>query len=164
MLNKITNKVRGYQTNFSFGSTSAIITNLGLMAGLHSGPNAKFSIIGSILVIALADNIADSFGIHIFQESECISARDVWVSTILNFLSRLAISLTFILFIAFAPLNIGIILSIVLGLLLLAYISYLIAKEEESSAFLSIFNHLMMAIFVIFMSNLVGDFLLSRFK
>ena len=45
MLRKIMEKARNWQTRFSFGSTSAIITNLALMAGLRSAADAKIFII-----------------------------------------------------------------------------------------------------------------------
>ena len=156
-------KAHGWQTRFSFGSTSAIITNLALMAGLHSEPNAKISIVGGILVIALADNIADSFGIHIYQESEKIETREVWTSTLLNFLARFIVSLSFIALILFLPLNAAITSSIIWGLLLLAVISYIVAKNEAVNPYLSILSHLLIAVVVIFLSGLVGDFLISRF-
>jgi VIT1/CCC1 family predicted Fe2+/Mn2+ transporter len=157
-------KVHGWQTRFSFGSTSAIITNLALMAGLHSEPNAKVSIIGGIMVIALADNISDSFGIHIYQESEKIETREVWTSTIMNFLARVIVSLSFIAFILLLPLNIAICSSIAWGLLLLAGVSYLVAKNEDVNPYTSIMTHLLIAVAVIFLSNLVGDLLISRFS
>jgi vacuolar iron transporter family protein len=163
MLKKLIEKAHAWQTRFSFGSTSAIITNLALMAGLHSQANAKVSIIGGILVIALADNVSDSFGIHIYQESEKIETREVWISTLLNFTSRVLVSFSFVALIMLLPLNPAILVSIVWGLLLLAGISYMIAKNEHSNPYLSIFNHLLIAVAVIFFSNLIGDFLIHRF-
>ena len=154
---------RAYQTRFSFGSTSAIITNLALMAGLHSQANARISIIGGIMVVALADNISDSFGIHIYQESEKIETREVWTSTIMNFLTRVIVSLSFVALLLLLPLNTAICASLFWGLGLLAVISYLIAKNEAANPYLSILTHLMIAIAVIFLSNLVGDLLISRF-
>lgn len=156
-------KKRGYQTRFSFGSTSAIITNLGLIAGLHSEVNAKISIISGILVIALADNISDSFGIHIFQESERIVKREIWWSTLSNFMTRLFVSLTFVFLMAVLPNNLAPILSIAWGLILLAIISYLIAVDEEKDPYLSVLTHVLIAIAVALMSNFVGDLILSRF-
>lgn len=163
MLRKIVEKARGWQTRFSFGSTSAIITNLALMAGLHSEPNARVSIIGGILVIALADNISDSFGIHIYQESEKIESREVWTSTLLNFLARFIVSLSFIALIWILPLNAAIISSIIWGLLLLTVISYMVAVDEEVNPYSSILTHLLIAVGVILLSNLVGDLLINRF-
>lgn len=164
MLRTLREKGRNYQTRISFGSTSAIITNLALMAGLHSQHNAKISIVGGIMVIALADNISDSFGIHIFQESEKIGTREVWISTLMNFLTRFFVSLTFVAMMLALPLNAAIISSMLWGLILLAGVSYLIAKEEGENPFLSILVHLLIAVAVIFLSNLVGDFLVIRFR
>ncbi len=163
MLRKILEKAHGWQTRFSFGSTSAIITNLALMAGLHSEANAKISIVGGILVIALADNVSDSFGIHIYQESEKIETREVWTSTILNFISRVLVSLSFVALISLLPLNVAICASIAWGLLLLALVSYMIAKNEAGNPYLSIFTHVLIAVVVIFLSNVVGDVLIGRF-
>jgi len=70
-------KTKFIPTKFSFGSTSAIITNVALIMGLNSAKDAKLAIIGSLLVIALADNVSDSFGIHMYQESEGLSQKRV---------------------------------------------------------------------------------------
>jgi VIT1/CCC1 family predicted Fe2+/Mn2+ transporter len=155
--------VHGWQTRFSFGSTSAVITNLALMAGLHSQANAKVSIIGGILVIALADNVADSFGIHIYQESENIETLEVWTSTVFNFISRILVSLSFVALMLVFPLYTAIIISIIWGLLLLAVVSYMIAKNESGNPYLSILTHVLIALAVIFVSNVVGDLLLHQF-
>jgi len=163
MLRRIIEKAHNWQTRFSFGSTSAIITNLALMAGLHSGSNAKVSILGGILVIALADNIADSFGIHIYQESEKIETREVWTSTLFNFIARFIVSLSFVALVLIFPLNAAIIASIIWGLSLLAIVSYMVAKNEATNPYLSILTHLLIAVVVIILSNLVGDLLIRHF-
>ena len=162
MLKKIMEKAHSWQTRFSFGSTSAIITNLALMAGLHSAANAKISIIGGILLIALVDNISDSLGIHIYQESEKIESREVWTSAILNFISRIFVSLSFMALILILPLNAAIISSIVWGLLLLAAISYAIAKNGAVNSYLAILTHVLIAVVVILLSSFVGDLLFTR--
>jgi hypothetical protein len=71
------NLARSAQTRFSFGATSAIITNLGIITGLDTLTHPKLSIIGALLVIALADNLSDTFGIHIYQESEYLGTKEV---------------------------------------------------------------------------------------
>ena len=65
MIKLIKEKCRLYETRFSFGATAAIITNMALIAGLRTGDHAKVSIIGGMLIIAIADNISDSVGIHV---------------------------------------------------------------------------------------------------
>jgi hypothetical protein len=43
------------RTGISFGLTSAVITTLGLMVGLHSGTHSKIVVLAGILTIAIAD-------------------------------------------------------------------------------------------------------------
>ena len=57
----------------------------------------------------------------------------------------------------------AIIASIVFGLLLLAVVSYLIAKNGTANPYASIMTHLLMAVVIIIISNFAGDFLVSRF-
>ena len=118
MSKNIKNNCRNYQTKFSFGATSAIITILGLITGLNTLAHPKPTIIGSILLIALADNISDSVGIHIYQESECIANHEVWISTVTNFLTRLFVSLTFVFLVVFLPMNLAVLFSTIWGLAL----------------------------------------------
>ena len=47
-------------SKFSFGATSSTVTSLGIIFGLMTSGNPQASVIGSLLVIAVADNIADS--------------------------------------------------------------------------------------------------------
>ena len=164
MLDYIKSKCRLYQSKFSFGATSAIITSLGLIIGLDSLSHPRLSIIGGILVIALADNISDSVGIHIYQESECITDREVWFSTFSNFFARVLVSLTFIILVLALPIRLAVSCSIVWGLSLLAFMSYTIAKDRGVNPYRAIFEHTSIAIFVIIASSFVGKFLISKFS
>ncbi|GAI78411.1 unnamed protein product [marine sediment metagenome] len=65
MINKHSLKI-----GISFGTTSGIITTLGLMVGLNSGTHSQATIIGGILTIAIADSFSDALGIHVSEESE----------------------------------------------------------------------------------------------
>lgn len=151
-------------TRYSFGSTSAIITNLALIIGLDSAVNAKLSIVGSLMVIAIADNISDSLGIHIFQESEGVAVQQVWISTFTNFFSRLLISLGFIFIIICLPLSMAVVVSVVYGLLVLSTVSFIIAKNKKINPWHSIIEHLIIAGIVIFASKYFGGLILKNFK
>ena len=153
-----------YQTKFSFGTTSAIITNLSLISGLDTMTHPKLGIIGGILVIALADNISDSLGIHVYQESECITQREVWISTCTNFLARFFVSLTFILFVAILPIHWAVVCSIAWGLSLLGILSYSIAKGEEINPYRALLEHITIAIIVISLSHFIGQWAISKFR
>lgn len=163
MLKMLKDQRRLYQTKFSFGATSAIITNLALITGLDTLAHPKLSIIGGILVIAVADNISDSVAVHIYQESECINEKEAWLSTITNFLARAFISSTFILLVAALPIALAVPCSVTWGLALLTIMSYTIAKGRKVNPFLAIAEHLSIAIGVIVASRIIGRWIISRF-
>ncbi len=164
MSNDLKNTVRPAQTRFSFGATSAIITNLGIITGLDTLTHPKLSIIGALLVIALADNLSDSFGIHIYQESEHVGKKEVWLSTLTNFFTRLFVSATFIILIIVLPIQLAAICSVIWGLLILTVMTYTIAKQQKISPFSAIFVHVSIAILVVIASNFIGAFVIARFQ
>jgi VIT1/CCC1 family predicted Fe2+/Mn2+ transporter len=151
-------------TRFSFGATSAIITCLAFIIGLSKITNSKLNIIGSLLVIAIADNISDTLGIHIFQESDLKKSEVVRVSTFLNFITRFFVILIFILLVLFLPTGYAIIFSIVWGLSLLTVLSYLIAKEQKINPFKAVFWHIALAVLVIIVSNFLTEWIMNIFS
>ena len=150
-------------SNYSFGSTSGIITNISLVIGLGSVNVSKVAIIGSLLVIGVADNISDSLGVHMYKESEAAGLKESLISTIGNFMSRLVISLSFIGIIAFFSIEHAIIITMFWGLFLLSGLSYLIAKSNQDRPLLEIFKHIIVAIVVIAASRYVGVLLRNKF-
>jgi VIT1/CCC1 family predicted Fe2+/Mn2+ transporter len=164
MSNDLKNTVRPAQTRFSFGATSAIITNLGIITGLDTLTHPKLSIIGALLVIALADNMSDSFGIHIYQESEHIGKKEVWLSTLTNFLTRLFVSSTFIILIIVLPIRLAAACSVIWGLFVLTFMTYTIAKQQKINPFSAIFVHLTIAVIIVVASNFIGAFVITRFQ
>ena len=164
MSNDLKNTIRPPQTRFSFGATSAIITNLGIITGLDTLTHPKLSIIGALLVIALADNLSDSFGIHIYQESEHIPKKEVWLSTLTNFFTRLFVSSTFVILIIVLPIRFAAVCSVIWGLLILTVLTYTIAKQQKISPFSAISVHLTIAFVVVVASNFLGAFVISRFQ
>ncbi len=147
----------------SFGLTSGIITTLGLIVGLHSSTNSKTAIIGGVLVIAIADALSDSLGIHISEESRSKNAKQIWISTIATFFSKFVFALTFIVPILLFQLFNAIIISIAWGLIIIALFSYYIAKQQKENPFRVVFEHLFIAILVIFIAHYVGDWV-ATFK
>ncbi|MCX5785490.1 MAG: hypothetical protein NTX59_07360 [Elusimicrobia bacterium] len=163
-LNVSADNARPYQTKISFGITSAVITSLALITGLDTLTHPKSGIIGSILVIALADNLSDSMGIHFYLESEHIQGKEVWLSTLTNFLARLGVSLSFILLIGFLPIRTAVNCSIIWGLAILAGLSYAIEHKRGTNPFHEAFVHLSLAVLVITGSHFAGSFLIDKFK
>lgn len=152
-------------SKFSFGATSAIITSLALIVGLDQVSNPKVSIIGALLLIAIADNIADSLGIHIYRESQFLGPKNSSnVFTITNFLARLAVTLVFVLLIILLPLKYAVFSSLVLGILALSLISYFIALYHKTNPYLEIFKHVGIAILVLIASHFAGQLIRNTFS
>lgn len=151
--------------NFTFGSTSAIITNISLVVGLGTTDVPKMGIIGGLLIIGIADNISDSLGIHIYKESESGGLRESFISTVTNFLSRLLISLTFILIVYFLPFWLAERIAVAWGVLLLGVMSYLIARcNKDPRPALEIAKHLAIAVVVVAASKYVGRLIHGSFS
>jgi VIT1/CCC1 family predicted Fe2+/Mn2+ transporter len=157
-------KFHSRKNKYLFGSASAIITNLALIAGLYLSQNAKVNIIGGILVIALADNIADTLGIHIYQEAEGLASKEVWISSLTNFASRFFLSIIFILLFMVFSIETAALLSIILGLLLISGISYFIAIHKKKNPYVAVAEHIGVAFFVIILSRILGNMVIDRFS
>lgn len=146
------------RTGICFGLTSAVITTLGLMVGLHSGTGSKMVVLGGIITIAIADAFSDALGIHISEESENVhTTREIWISTIATFIAKFFFALTFIIPVIYLPLLTAIIVSLVWGLFILTVLSYFIAKADGEKPWKIIFEHVLIAGVVIAITHWVGD-------
>lgn len=146
------------KTGLSFGLTSAIITTLGLMVGLHSGTKSKLVVISGILIIAIADAFSDALGIHISEESENKhTTGEIWEATITTFFAKFIFASTFIIPLLLFPLSTAIIVSVLYGLVLLSLFSLYMAKEQGERPWKVIAEHLLIAVVVIVITHYVGD-------
>ena len=146
------------RTGISFGMTSAVITTLGLMVGLHSGTHSKMVVLSGILTIAIADAFSDALGIHISEESEnAHTAGQIWGSTIATFLAKFLFAMTFVVPVILFSLSLAIIVSIVWGLIILTVLSYVIAKAQGEPPWKIVGEHVLIAIVVIIITHWVGD-------
>jgi VIT1/CCC1 family predicted Fe2+/Mn2+ transporter len=146
----------------TFGMTSAVITTLGLMVGLHSGTHSRVVILGGILTIAIADAFSDALGIHVSEESENVhSVRQIWGATIATFLSKFLFSLTFAIPIIFLPIFAAIVVSLIWGMSILAILSYKMAKSQGEPPWKVVGEHILIALVVISITHFVGDWVNS---
>ena len=151
------------KVGFSFGSTSGIITTLGLMVGLHSGTHSKIAVLSGILTIAIADAFSDALGIHISEESENKhDAKEIWESTIFTFLSKFIFASTFIVPLFLFELSTAVIVGLIWGFSLLGIFSFYLAKSQKARPLSVIGEHLIIALVVIAITHFLGD-LCSRF-
>ncbi|VVB50840.1 Uncharacterised protein [uncultured archaeon] len=163
ILAKLTGEVNDV-SNFSFGATSAITTSLAVISGMDELSSPKMTIIGALLVIAVADNISDSLGIHVYRESETNGKHNSKFNAITNFITRLTITLLFALIILIVPLKYAIILSVILGLTVLSVLSYLIAAYKKTNPYTAILHHVGVAVIVMATSHFIGQAIAGVFK
>lgn len=147
-----------WKKGFSFGLTSAIITTLGMIVGLHSSTHSKIVVIGGIIAIAIADAFSDALGIHISEEAENThSAREIWESTISTFFTKFLFAITFILPVLLLPLQTAIIVSVFYGLSLIVIFSAYMAKKQNQKIYPVVLEHLVIAVAVVLITHFVGD-------
>jgi len=152
------------KTGFSFGSTSGIITTLGLMVGLHSGTHSRIVVMGGILTIAIADAFSDALGIHMSEEAENKhTTKEIWESTIMTFLAKFFFALTFLVPILLFPLTTAIIVSIAWGLSLITFFSFQMGKEQNVNPYQVAGEHLLITIIVVIITHFIGDWV-ATFK
>jgi len=148
------------RTGITFGMTSAVITTLGLMVGLHSGTHSRAVVLGGILTIAIADAFSDALGIHISEEAEnAHTVRQIWGATIATFIAKFLFALTFAVPVFLFSLSSAILLSLVWGLSILTLLSFAIAKLQHEPPWKIIAEHLLIAIIVIGITHWTGDWI-----
>jgi len=147
-----------------FGMTSAAITTLGLLVGLNAGTHSKLAVIGGILTIAIADAFSDSLGIHVSEESEGKHTRkEIWQATGSTFGAKFLFGMSFVVPFLAMELQTAVMASVAWGLLILAALSFLMAREQKESAVRSIAEHVGIAVAVILIANYVGAWISSAF-
>jgi len=141
---------------FAFGATAAVMTSMALIVGLGSANTGKASIIAGLLIIGLADNLSDSLGIHIHEETDSGSA-DALALSVSNYVTRLLLVGTFVAFVALLPFGAARLASLVWGVILLSALTYSIAKARSANPVTQIALHLVVAAAVIVLSQAVGE-------
>ena len=121
--------------------------------------------IGGILTIAIADAFSDALGIHVSEGVEnAHTGKQIWASpTVATFLSKLVFALTFLLPVMLFELSTAILISEIWGLSIPAVFSYRIAKSQNVSVWKVVAEHLLIALAVIAITHLVGDWISSVF-
>ncbi len=146
-----------FRTGLSFGLTSGVITTLGLMVGLHSGTHSRTVVIGGIVTIAVADALSDALGIHIAEESKNNgNVLDIWEATIATFVAKFLIAMTFVVPVLLLPLEQAMMVSVAWGLMLLAGLSYFLARVQQITAWKVIAEHVVIGVSVIAITHYVG--------
>ncbi len=149
-----------FKKGLGFGLASGIITTLGMIVGLDSSTHSKIVVIGGILMIAVADALSDSLGIHLSEETGLKNSRKkIWESTAATFFSKLFFALTFIVPVLLFSLSTAILISIIWGLSLITIFSYYLARQRGIRPQYAILEHLAIAIIVIVATYYIGNWI-----
>jgi len=148
--------------DISFGGTAALVTSMGLIIGLGAAAAPKPTIVGSLLIVALADNLTDALSVHIYQEAERLPQRKAFRTTVANFTARLCTALSFVAIVMLLPASAAVMFSLAWGFFLLCGLSYLLAKARSVSVLAEIGKHAAAAAVVIVASRIIGAWV-SRF-
>lgn len=143
-------------SRISYGGTAAVVTSTALISGLSVADATKPVIVTSLLIAAFADNLTDALSIHIFQESEQLDQKEAFIGTITNFLTRLLLCVSFVLLVGVFPLEQASKVAIAWGMLLLATLTYFVARERKVKPLLEVVKHMVVASAVILASLVIG--------
>ncbi len=154
----------GARTGLFFGATSGVITTVGLLTGLHAGTKSMAAVLGGILVIAVADALSDSLGIHLAEEANPdTTTAHVWSATISTFITKFVFAGSFAIPILLLPLQTAVVVSIVWGMLVIVVLSYFLARSQGERVLPVILEHLGIAIAVVVLSHLIGAWVGAQF-
>lgn len=145
------------QVGLLFGTSSGIITTLGLVTGLAAGTESRLAVIGGVLTIAVADAMSDALGIHISEEAEGIhSEREIWTATLATFFSKFLTAATFLVPVLLLELPAAVWASAAWGTLVLAVISDRVARVQGVPPWRVIGEHLLIAAAVVAATHFLG--------
>jgi|SRR3974390_1325620 len=140
----------------SFGAVSAIVTSIGLIIGLGTVGISTPTIIAGLLIVGLADNLTDSLSIHVYQESEKLEQQAAFEATISNFVTRLLISISFVIVVLVFSSSTAVFVSLAWGIALLTGVTWLVAKSRGANVTTEVLKHLAVAAVVIVASRAIG--------
>lgn len=154
------------KVGITFAATSTVITTLGLMVGLEAGTSSRIAVIGGILTIAIADAIADAFGIHVSEESENHhTTKEIWTSTVATFVAKVLFTLVFAVpVLLFDNLQTAIIINIGIGATIIIVSSWRMAKQQKKKAWNVIGEHIMIMIVAIVVTHFLGKWISNTFS
>ncbi len=140
----------------SFGGPAAIVTSMALIVGLDAATAAKATVVTSLLIIGVADNLTDSLSVHIYQESERLAERQAFRTTVANFFTRIFVALSFVFLFLFFPTSMAIYVCVAWGFVLLSGLSWLLARVRGANVISEMWKHSAVALVVIALGKALG--------
>jgi VIT1/CCC1 family predicted Fe2+/Mn2+ transporter len=153
---------KSFESGLSFGTTSGIVTTLGLIVGLSSGTHSTLAVVGGILSIAIADGLSESMSMHVSKKIETRDPFYLWELTFSTLISKFFVTMSFAIPVLLANLEVAVMIDIAWGLSLLIVLSYFVSEYEGRKKLRDIFEHLMIAVLVIALSYYAGEWITAR--
>ena len=133
-----------------------MVSSMALIVGLDAATATKATVVASLLIIGIGDNLTDSLSVHIYQESEQLAERKAFRTTAGNFFTRLLVAFSFVALFLLLPTSIVVYICVAWGFILLSCLSYLLAKVRGASVVSEIWKHTAVAVVVIAISKAIG--------
>jgi hypothetical protein len=143
----------GLEKGAGFAITTSVTTILGVMAGLYNF-EVPGIILGSILLIALADSLSDAFGIHVFEETG--KSKHILTAPVSAFLFKFLVSLSFFFIVLFVDPFLPV--CIFWGMILITLFTY-----YTTQSFKAVFEHLALLCLVVVLSYFLGEMIKGFF-
>ncbi len=108
--------------------------------------------------------MSDALGIHLAEEADPhATTQHVWAATVSTFLTKFVFTLSFAVPLLLLPLDQAVLASVAWGMLVIAVLSYFLARAQSSSPLAIIAEHLFIAILVVVLSHLIGTWVSGTF-
>jgi len=140
------------------GTVARLVGRASCRHGIVSGGT------GGILIIAVADSMSDALGIHLAEESDPHSdTKQIWLATLVTFVTKFIVSLSFAVPLLIFPLELGVMISVLWGMLILIVLSWQLARAQETAVLPVVGEHLLIAVGVVVLSYFVGSWVSHTF-
>ena len=126
-----------------------------MIVGMHSATSSRLAVVAGIVIMAFADGLSDAVSLHTAEEAEVEeeeskhTSKEIWLTTLLTFISVSGFTLTFAVPLLFLPFDSAIAVAIVWGMLLLVLLNLYIAKIRKENPMKLVLEHILLAVAVI---------------
>jgi len=143
----------------AFGASAAILSILGLMIAVYAAVSTKIAILTSILSLALADSLADTYALYSQKKMSGYSTKRALKFGFSNFFSRFILTASFIMPFLFLDTILSIVTNLILGFTFLIFLNLLISFFQETKKAKTLIKSILFSLGVLFGSYFVGTLL-----
>jgi len=141
-----------------------------MMVGLYFATSSKLAILSAIVITAVADGLSDAVSLHSAEEAETEkgepkhTAKEIWLTTLFAFLAIFGLTLTFTIPILIFSLETAVSVAIAWGITFLVIVNVYIGRIRKGNVVKTVFEHVLIAVFVIIISYFVGGLMATWFQ